>query len=63
MTWFQLADSLNSESEPRQPTRLVPNSALFLNPTLLQPAGKPESSDSRPRLRLIKGSRVDSAAA
>ncbi len=54
MTWFQLADSLNSKPEPRQPTRLVPNSALFLNPALLRPAAKPKSTDPRPWPRLVK---------
>ncbi len=57
MTWFQLADSLNSTSnpEPRQPARLVPNSALFLNPTLLRPAVRPEPPDPKPWPCLVKG--------
>ena len=34
MTWFQLVDSVYSDSEPVRATKLVPNSAFFLNPTL-----------------------------
>ncbi len=50
MTWFQLVDSVRSDPEPVRSTRLAPNSALFLNPTLaLQPADNSAfSGASRP---------------
>lgn len=69
MTWFQLVNSQLSDPEPRAPRKLVPNSAMFLNPALaLQSMTKPVSHEKgtrklrepSPRLRLIKGSRVDS---
>ncbi len=65
MTWFQLVDSRLGDSEPSAPlrgnTRLAPNSALFLNPALpLRSAPRPVKT--RTHLRLVKGSRVGSAA-
>ncbi len=69
MTWFQLVEAQRSDPQPQQPTwssRLVPNSALFLNPTLpLEAAAEPRSraaNEARPRLRLIKGARIPTAA-
>ncbi len=69
MTWFQLVEAQRGDPEPQQPTqssRLVPNSALLLNPTLpLQAAAEPRSrvaNEARPRLRLIKGARIPTAA-
>ncbi len=66
MTWFQLVEAQHSDPEPQQPTqssRLAPNSALFLNPALpLEAAGRPRSRSAGPRLRLIKGAGIDSAA-
>ena len=61
MTWFQLVDAQRDDFEPRQPKRLVPNSALFLNPALpLEGTARPEAA-GRGHLRLGKGARVGSA--
>ena len=61
MTWFQLVDAQRDDFKPRQPKRLVPNSALFLNPALaLEDTARPEAT-ARGQLRLVKGARVDSA--
>lgn len=67
MTWFQLVDAQRDDFEPRQPKRLVPNSALFLNPALaLEGKARPEAPARVPHtpvrgdghLRLVKGARV-----
>lgn len=64
MTWFQLVEAQQDDPEARPAGRLVPNSALFLNPALaLRPATETEPRPRRRHLRLVKGSRVDPAGA
>ena len=58
MTWFQLVDAQRDDFEPRQPPRLVPNSALFLNPALPREGAVRSKATGRRHLRLVKGSRV-----
>jgi len=60
MTWFQLIDAKHSDPEPRRRAKLVPNSALFFNPSLaLEPADGAPPRASGPRLRLVKGTRIE----
>lgn len=61
MTWFQLVDAQRDDFKPRQPKRLVQNSALFLNPALALEGTARTEATARGQLRLVKGARVGSA--
>ncbi len=55
MTWFQLVEreEPKTRSADWRPPWLVPNSAFFLNPTILQ-RPQPEPVPVRPPIRLLR---------